>query len=59
MLRYDLPTYGPWTAKPQGYIAKPREDRFEHVFGGSSWEISDANNDLIKTTADVPRPERP
>lgn len=48
MLRYDLPTNGPEMATPQGYIAKLGEDRFEHVFGGRSWEVSDANNDLIK-----------
>lgn len=46
--RHDVPRYGPRMATPQGWIAKPGEDQFAHTFGGSSWDVSDENNDLPK-----------
>ena len=44
--RHDIPRYGPRMATPQGWIAKPGEDQFAHTFGGSSWDVSDKNDDL-------------
>lgn len=46
--RHDVPRYGPRMAIPRGWIAKPGEDQFAHTFGGSSWDVSDENNDLPK-----------
>lgn len=46
MQRYDVPRYGPHMATPKGWIAKPGEDEFAHTFGGSSWDVTDKDNDL-------------
>lgn len=48
MQRYDAPRYGPHMAIPQGWIAKPGEDQFAHIFGGGSWDVSDKNTALPK-----------
>ena len=50
MKLYNLPTYGPQMSANGGWIARAGEDKFAHIFGGSSWNVHDVNNHRSQPT---------